>query len=174
MLRKITISMVICLVAVLVLSVSFAQAGGNPPGLKKFVENLVAAGIAEQHAELDFSVEPGGCYSFALPAVQKPVRIDVSFSLLNGGTQTPSELMSALVNKDPSSGQMTWIGTSNDGTQQGSNSLSGTQIAFIFGGASPTVNATLEVDDLSAGTLKICQNQNTTSLTGHYKANLWY
>jgi len=175
--KKTAIGAVVCLTAVLVLSVPFASAGGTPPGLEGFVRGLVATGISEHHQELDFSIEPGYCYSFALPAVQKPVRIDVSFSLLNAATQTPSELMSALVNNDPASYQMTWIGTNSDGTQMGSNSQSPELvhvIASIYGEASPIVNANLVVDDITAGTLKICQMHDTTWLTGHYKVNLWY
>jgi hypothetical protein len=124
--------------------------------------------------QLTFTVAPGGSQSFALPAMQVPVRIEVTFSLLNGGTQTPSEIMYAVVNKDPSSGQISWVGTNNDGTQSGATSLSATDIAHIFGGASPTVNATLAVDSAAAGTLKITQNAATTILPGHYVVDLWF
>jgi len=124
--------------------------------------------------QLTFTIAPGGSQSFALPAKQVPVRIEVTFSLLNAGTQTPSEIMYAVVNQDPQSGQMTWVGTNNDGTQNGANSLSSTDIAHIFGGASPTVNATLAVDNLGAGTLKLTQNAATTILPGHYVVDLWF
>jgi ABC-type dipeptide/oligopeptide/nickel transport system permease subunit len=171
----------ICLLVVLFTfaSVAFAKdpkppKGGHPPGLVDFVNDLIQEGLAQHHQELSFSLKPGESHSFDLPEVQGPVRVEVSFSLLNGGTQLPSEIMYAVVNKDPESGQMTWVGTNNDGTQKGSNSLAGTQIAFIFGGASSTVNAVLEVDDLEAGALKISQSSATTSVTGHYIVKLWY
>ena len=99
--------------------------------------------------------------------------MEVTFSLLNGGTQTQSEIMYAVVNKDPSSGQLTWVGTNNDGSQSGASTVSATEIAHIFGGASPTVNATLAVDSPAAGTLKITQNAATTILPGHYVVDLW-
>ncbi len=124
--------------------------------------------------QLTFTIAPGGSQSFMLPAKQAPVRIEVTFSLLNGGTQTPSEIMYAVVNQDPSSSQMTWVGTNNDGTQSGATSISATEIAHIFGGASPTVNATLAVDSLTMGTLKITQNATTTILSGHYIVDLWF
>jgi len=124
--------------------------------------------------QLTFTIAPGGSQSFALPSKQVPVRIEVTFSLLNAGTQTPSEIMYAVVNQDPQSGQMTWVGTNNDGTQSGANSISSTDIAHIFGGASPTVNATLAVDNLGAGTLKLTQNAATTILSGHYIVDLWF
>ncbi len=124
--------------------------------------------------QLTFTIAPGGSQSFGLPAKQVPVRIEVTFSLLNNGTQTPSEVMYAVVNQDPLSGQMTWVGTNNDGTQKGENSISSTDIAHIFGGASPTVNATLAVDNLGAGTLKLTQNAATTIIPGHYIVDLWF
>jgi hypothetical protein len=46
-----------------------------------------------------------------LPGPYLPVHVTVSFSLENGGTQTPSELMSALVNWDGKSDRITWIGS---------------------------------------------------------------
>ncbi len=69
---------------------------------------------------------------------------------------------------------MTWVGTNNDGTQIGANSISSSAIAHIFGGASPTVNATLAVDNIGAGTLKLTQNAATTILSGHYIVDLWF
>ncbi len=124
--------------------------------------------------QLTFTIAPGGSQSFALPAKQVPIRIEISFSLQNGGTQTPSEIMYAVVNQDSSSGQVSWVGTNNDGTQSGSSSLTSTDIAHIYGGASPTVNATLAVDNLGTGTLKLTQNANTTSIAGHYVVDLWF
>jgi len=124
--------------------------------------------------QLTFTIVPGGSQSFALPAKQVPVRIEVTFSLLNAGTQTPSEVMYAVVNQDPASGQMTWVGTNNDGTQSGANSLTSSAIAHIFGGLNPTVNATLAVDNPGVGTLKLTQNAATTILSGHYIVDLWF
>ena len=125
-------------------------------------------------SQLSFTLNPGATHNFPLPAAQSPVRIDVSFTLLNGGTQEPSELMCAVVNQDPSSKQVTWIGTNNDGTTSGSSSLKGKAIAHIFGGASPTINATLEVINAATGTLGIAQNSGTTALPGHYIVKMYF
>ncbi len=100
------------------------------------------------------------------------MRIDISFSLLNGGTQTPSEIMYAVVNYDPQSEEMTWVGTNNDGTSQSGTSLSGTVIVNIFGGAAPTVNASLEVGNLAKRELTL--KQSAGSLNGTYTVTMWY
>jgi hypothetical protein len=142
----------------------------SPSKCNAKTEHLVTLTPATDHyQELAFSINPGESYSFALPDVQAPVRIEVSFSSFNGGTQTPSEIMYAVMNQDQQSGQMTWIGTSSDGNQLGSNSLDDTQIASIGGG-----NAVLEVDSLANHTVKISQNANRTTLPGHYIVHLWY
>ncbi len=171
---KIVISLVVGLAFGTITSVTSVMADGNPPGLVNFVKGLVEEGLQAHHKELSFTIDPGGSYSFALPKMQAPVRIEVSFSLLNAGTQKPSEIMYAVVNQDPESGQMTWVGTNNDGSQQGSNSLDGTAIARIYGGGSPTVNAILEVANLETGNVKISQSAETTILPGHYIVHLWY
>jgi hypothetical protein len=125
-------------------------------------------------AELRFILKPGASQTFLLPAVQSPVRIEVSFTLLNAGTQEPSELMYAVVNQDPSSKQLTWIGTNNDGSTAGSSSLKGNLIASIFGGAPPTTNASLEVASAPARTLAIKQNAATTIIPGHYIVRFYF
>lgn len=157
----------------LIIGLSLALVPGvdaQPPGLVTIFEAL----LLDHHKELAFSVDPGDSFSFELPEVQGPVRIDVSFSLLNGGTQTPSEIMYAVVNQDPESTHFTWVGTNSDGSQQGSNSIVDTDIAYICGGTCFAKNAVLQVDDRGAGTLKIWQNPGTTILTGNYIVNLWY
>jgi len=132
---------------------------------KEYLVMLTPA--TDHYQELAFSINSGESYSFALPKVQAPVRIEVSFSLLNGGTETPSEIMYAVVNQDQQSGQMTWIGTNSDGSQLGSNSTVNTQIASIGGG-----DTVLEVDSLENGTVKM--TQGSSSIAGHYIVHLWY
>lgn len=138
----------------------------------------VQAILSAHHQELSFDVAPGASASFALPKTQWPIRIDVSFSLLNAGTQTPSEIMSALVNQDPQSSKITWIGTNNDASQQAGTTLTSatTVIARICGGGCPTTNASLEVnsDATLPGTLKLAVNSATVTSQGHFKVNLWY
>ena len=82
--------------------------------------------------------------------------------------------MCAVVNHDPSSKQLTWIGTNNDGSTSGSCSLKGKAIAHIFGGGPPTINATLEVANAAAGTLGITQNSATTIVPGHYIVKMYF
>ena len=60
------------------------------------------------------AVAPGGSVSFPIPETQRPIFIAVSFSLQNGGTQTPSEVMYAVLNQDDKSNQFSWIGTNNE------------------------------------------------------------
>jgi hypothetical protein len=121
-----------------------------------------------------FTLQPGGSFEFNLPVVQSPVRIEVSFTANNGGTQTPSELMYAVVNQDPSSKQLTWIGTNSDGSASGSNSLEATTIASIFGGASSVTNASLNVASASTATLSINQSATTTAIPCDYVVRIYF
>ena len=68
-----------------------------------------------------FFLKPGGSFTFGLPKVASPIRIEISSPSTNGGVQTPSELMWALVNLDSGSSNITWIGTNSDGSTLGSN-----------------------------------------------------
>jgi hypothetical protein len=135
-------------------------------------QNLIGA----HHSELSFDIPPGGQAAFPLPKVQHPVRVEVSFSLLNQGTQTPSEVMYAVVNQDPLSGQMTWVGTNNDASMQAGNTPASTLIAQICGGTCPTVNASLIAQPLAQppGNLVLQQNASTTIVPGHYVVHLWF
>jgi len=141
--------------------------------------------IAAHHQDRSFTVAPGASQSFELPRLQVPVRIDVSFSILNGATQTPSEIMYAVVNQDQVSYQFTWVGTNSDATMQAGTSIptgSGPVIATICGGAGcPVTNATLEVDNPFAnigtaapGTLKLTVNADTVAAPATFKVSMWY
>jgi hypothetical protein len=132
-------------------------AGGVPPGqpfqaLQAQIDALTSLVndnlISNHHQELSFTIDPGGSASFPMPKAQSPVRVEVTFSLHNGGVQTPSEVMYAVVNFDATvtPNQMTWVGTDSDGTTKGCNSLPATDgcgpdnvIANICGGACPTI-----------------------------------
>jgi hypothetical protein len=130
------------------------------------------ASAAERN--LHFVLQPGGLACFQLPAVQLPVQILISESSFNNGTQTPSELLSAVVNQDARSQQMTWLGTNSDGTSRGSNSLAGTVIANLWGGAAPVVNAQLHVCNLARHTIGITQSARTTAIAGNYFVTMFY
>ena len=90
-----------------------------------------ALAAAPLYIQVAFSLPPGGSKSIALPAEQIPIRVAVSETLKNAGTQTPSELMTAVINTDPSSHQLTWIGTNSDGTQSAGTTLGNPLIASI-------------------------------------------
>lgn len=124
--------------------------------------------------ELRFTLQPGGSHDFILPEAQSPVHIEVSFTLNNGGTQEPSELMYAVVNQDPASREITWIGTNSDGSASGSSSLKGKTIASIFGGGSSTTNSSLNVAAAATRTLNIIQNASTTAKPGEYVVRMYF
>jgi hypothetical protein len=120
---------------------------------------------------LSFALVSGDSHSFSLPEKQDPIRIDVSYSVLNGGTTAPSEIMSAIVNQDPSSGQMTWIGTNSNGSMQASTSVTSTTIATLYNGSTASTAARLQVSSLSNHTLRVVQ---VAPVTGHYIVSIWY
>ena len=131
------------------------------------------------HQELTFTIAPGGSQSFTIPKTLQPVRIEVTFSLLDGATQTPSEVMYAVVNQDPASSRFSWVGTNNDGSVQVGTSVptgSFPLIAKICGGSFCPTNATLEVDNDSTvpGSLKLTTNANSISLPATFKVEMWF
>jgi len=129
--------------------------------------------------QMKFSLAPGASKTFTLPKVTSPIRIEISAPSSNGGVQTPSELMWALVNWDngtDGSGQITWIGTNSDGSTSGSNSYSSPSgtIANIWGGSSPTVVSSLKVSDAATGTLQVVRSSTTTVIDGNYVVRIYY
>lgn len=133
----------------------------------------VQLALAVQVKQYAFNLKPGGSFTFALPNIKSPIRIEISTPTTNGGVQTPSEVMWALVNKDSGNGQVTWVGTNSDGTTSGSNSLQNKDIANITCGPGCTI-ASLVVANATAGTLSVTQNAATTSITGSYIVRLYY
>jgi hypothetical protein len=132
---------------------------------------------AEQN--LTFTVQPGGSATFPIPVAQRPIQIAVSFSLLNGGTQTPSEVMYAVLNQDQDSREFSWVGTNNDGSVQAGTSIptgSGPLIAKICGGSCAVSNATLEVHSVATvpGTLMLTVNKSTVSRTATFQVLIVY
>jgi len=127
--------------------------------------------------QIKFTLAPGASKTFNLPKVANPIRIEISKPSTNGGVQTPSELMWALVNWDAGTGgsnQITWIGTSSNGGSLGSNSAQGSIIADIYGGSTSTVIASLSVSDAATGTLQVSQSSTTTTLNGSYVVRIYY
>jgi hypothetical protein len=110
---------------------------------------------------------------FALPAVQVPIHVMVSESQLNGTTQSPSEVMEAIVNQDAHSLQMTWIGTNSDGSQSGSNSLATQVIAKLWAPA-PGILAELRVCNLPLHQIEIRQNPLAPAPPHKYFVTMFY
>jgi hypothetical protein len=120
-------------------------------------------------------LKPGGSFTFPLPKVDSPIRIEISAPSTNGGVQTPSELMWALVNRDSGNSQITWIGSNSDGSALGSNSLTGDGVlANIYGGSAPTTISSLVVANASAGTLSVKRSSTTTTISGRYVVRMYY
>jgi hypothetical protein len=127
--------------------------------------------------QIKFSLAPGASKTFTLPKVTSPIRIEISAPSSNGGVQTPSELMWALVNWDfgtEGSDQITWIGTSSDGSTAGSNSLQGSTIANIYGGGSSITISSLMISNAATGTLKITRSSTSTIIDGNYIVKIYY
>jgi hypothetical protein len=127
--------------------------------------------------QIKFTLTPGGSKAFTLPKITSPMRIEISAPSTNGGVQTPSELMWALVNWDSGtngSNQVTWIGTSSDGSTLGSNSAQGPTIAHIYGGSSSTIISSLIVSDAATGTLQVTRSSTTTTGNGNYVVRIYY
>lgn len=135
-------------------------------GFSVFTSLHTVASAAE--VQRTFVLKPGGNVCFQLPAVQSPIHVMVSGTVLNGGTLNPSELISAIVNQDPKSNQMTWLGTNNDGTTIGTNSGKTHVIATFYGGGPPTVDAQLHVCNPQTRSIGISQSASTSSIPGHY------
>ena len=125
------------------------------------------------YLKVQFSLPPGGSKVIPLPVGQVPINVLVSFTLKNGSTQIPSELMAALVNEDPSSHQLTWIGTNSDGTQAAGTTLGNHLIASIAQG---NVNLSAETPTAGApnGSLVVSQSSTQTIRDGYYIVTLVY
>lgn len=148
------------------------QGPQGPPGPQGLPGAAGPAGSGNRQ-QLDFTLPPGGSKTFSLPAKDVPVRVDVSTPTTNGGTQTPSEIMEAVVNYDSGSGQFTWVGTDSDGTQRGSNSIQSTAIANITCGSSCLIS-TLSVESTQAATLKITTNAGTSIINERFIVSMWF
>ncbi|UZR27339.1 hypothetical protein [Methylococcus mesophilus] len=132
-----------------------------------------AAAASPNYVKVKFSLMPGDSKVISLPAGQIPIRVAVSVTSKNGGTQLPSELMTALVNKDPSSGQLTWIGTNSDGSQAAGTTLDSHLVASINSG---NVDLTAETPTAARphGSLTVYQSPSRTSIKGYYIVTLIY
>lgn len=155
---------VVCGAAVLASAQTASPNATTPPA------TVQAAMYTGEHT-FYVTLQPGGSYNLSMPVVQNPVRIDISVTFANQGTLNPTELVSALVNIDPYSKQMTWIGTNNDGSKTAGNTGGNLTIASF--GVDASLDAVLGTGG-AMPTLKIMQNANATSIAGHYVIRMYY
>jgi hypothetical protein len=140
-------------------------------GIATFADSASAASAAEVNRQ--FTLAPGGsvCFTYPEAGSNQPVQIMVSTSSGNGGTQTPSALVSAVVMRDTTSKQFTWIGTNGDGTTKASTQLSGNVIAT--GAFSNFLLMTCTATGKS-NQLELSQSGSTTTSRGTYYVTMFY
>jgi hypothetical protein len=156
--------------AVAALAVTLAGAGGVAYAAGTSTSVIVKA---PDHQRLTFVLAPGGSHAFTLPAANDPIRIDLDKVSTNGGVQTPSEVFSALVNVDGNHAGMSWIGTSSDGSQAASSTISGTDITNLVCGSSCVI-ASLDVSNVAKRTVVLRTNAATSRISEKYVVNIWY
>jgi hypothetical protein len=125
------------------------------------------------HQRLIFTLAPGGSQVIQLPAANDPIMVDIASPSTNGGVQTPSEVFSALINVDGNRAGMSWIGTNSDGSQKGSSTIAGKNIANLVCGASCVI-ASLNVNSVTTRTLVLVANSATSIIHETYVVNIWY
>jgi hypothetical protein len=125
------------------------------------------------HERLSFTLKPGASHTFSLPKANDPIRIDIAKVSTNGGVQTPSEVFSALLNVDQNGAGMSWIGTNSDGTQTGSSTIAGTDIANLVCGSGCLI-ASLNAGSAPARTVVLSTNAATSIINETYVVNIWY
>jgi hypothetical protein len=132
---------------------------------------MPAASAAEVNRQ--FTLAPGGsvCFTYPEAGSNYPVHIMVSVSAANGGTQTPSALVSAIVNRDTSSHQFTWLATNGDGTTTASTSLSGHVIATGAFSNFALMTCTLAG---KSNQIELSQNASTTGRSYNYYVTMLY
>src|SRR6516165_3857420 len=143
-----------------------------------YVRGLVAgvSGVnvsGPDHQRLVFTLAPGASQTFRLPAANDPVRIDLDKISANGGTQTPSEVFSALVNVDRNARGMSWTGTNSGGSQAANSTIHSSTITQLVCGANCVI-ATLSVSNAGARTVMLTANKATSIINETYVVNIWF
>jgi hypothetical protein len=132
-----------------------------------------APAAAATRVQYAFTLAPGASKSFPVPAIGMPVTLSGTISAQNGGTQTPSELVGALVNQDQKSGQVTWIGTNSNGSVTvGTTVSSSVVVSYAFGNAVITATPATFVGGHSV--LTVTQSATQTSVSDAYTITLTY
>jgi len=140
-----------------------AQASGG-------VLTSVAPATVVRHT---FTIAPGHSDAFPMPVAGKPVHVDVSVNFTNGTTVSPTELMSALIEQNPTTGVITFIGTNSDGTVAANNTNFSTVMSSLLVPGQLTPDAILIVTTPPPFQLGIYQYPQTTT-SGTYTVTLTY
>jgi hypothetical protein len=148
--------------------------GGGAYAVTSIANSPAVTVTSPDHERLAITLAPGGSRTFALPAANDPLRIDLDSVSVNGGIQTPSEVFSALVNVDANSAGISWIGTRSDGSQKSGYTFTGGPAITELTCGSHCVIAWLNSGSAAHRTVTLVQNANTTSIRRTYVINIWY
>jgi hypothetical protein len=148
--------------------------GGGAYAVTRITSSPAVTVTGPDHERLAITLAPGGSRTFALPAANDPLRIDLDAVSVNGGIQTPSEVFSALLNVDANGAGMSWIGTRSDGSQRSGYTFTGGPAITELTCGSNCVIAWLNSGSATRRTVTLKQNANTTSISRTYVINIWY
>jgi hypothetical protein len=157
-------------IAVAVAALTLAGAGGAAYAASTSTAVIVKG---PDHQRLTFTLNPGGSHTFTLPAANDPIRVDLDKVSTNGGVQTPSEVFSALINADANHAGMSWIGTNSDGSQTGSSTIDGNDIANLVCGTNCVI-AWFQAGNSAKRTVTLRTNAATSIIRETYVVNIWY
>jgi hypothetical protein len=148
--------------------------GGGAYAVTSITSSPAVNVTGPDHERLTIALAPGGSRTFALPAANDPLRVDLDAVSVNGGIQTPSEVFSALVNVDANGVGMSWIGTRSDGSQKSGYTFTGGPAITELTCGSNCVIAWLNSGSAVHRTVTLVQNASTTSIRRTYVINIWY
>jgi hypothetical protein len=148
--------------------------GGGAYAVTSITSSPAVNVTGPDHERLTITLAPGGSRTFALPAANDPLRVDLDAVSVNGGIQTPSEVFSALVNVDANRAGMSWIGTRSDGSQRAGYTFAGGPAITELTCGSNCVIAWLNSGNAGRRTVTLKQNASTTSISRTYVINIWY
>lgn len=129
----------------------------------------VVKAAAPTIAHHKFSLGNNAHQTIKLPVSSEPIQMLVSVSSGNGATGSPSELAYAVVNEDSVSGNVTWIGTSNNGATAAGSTQNTGSVATI---GSATITALARTTAAPNGSLVFTEGGTVNKV--HYIVTLTY
>jgi hypothetical protein len=129
----------------------------------------VVKAAAPTIAHHKFSLGSNAHQTIKLPVSSEPIQMLLSLSSGNGGTGNPSELAYAVLNQDSVSGDVTWIGTSSNGTTEAGTTQGSGYIATV---GSAIITALARTTGAPNGSLVITQSSTIGKV--HYIVTLTY